>query len=145
MPKDQRLLYLLTRAGHSLQKRLNADLLQAAGITAPQAGALFHLQRCESCSPTALSLALGLDPSAISGMVRRLEGRELLRRSASNLDRRSATLRLTPEGRQAAERALPVVRAHEAQVRQGFSAEEIDVFRRVLQRIIAGPGEEAHA
>ena len=136
-PEDHRLLFLVARARQVLLKRLSAELAEVAEITAPQAGALFYLRDHEVCTLTELSRGLGLDNSAITGLVRRLEARGLVTRSPCPRDRRAAALGLTATGRAAAERALPVVREHDAALREGHSAEEIDTFRRVLRGIVA--------
>ena len=115
---------------------LNSALASGAGITAAQAGALAFIENNNGCTLTELSRGLMLDNSAITGLVDRLEKRELVMRNMSAGDRRAITVRLTDEGKKAANTALPVVKEFNAALQEGFSPDEVDAFRRVLVSII---------
>ena len=77
-----------------------------------------------------------LDNSAVTGMVDRLEKRSFVRRRGSPRDRRAINVYLTDAGYEAATKALSVVEKYNNEVKKGFSLEEIDAFRRILQSVI---------
>ncbi|MGW1891133.1 MarR family winged helix-turn-helix transcriptional regulator [Streptomyces sp. NPDC002004] len=77
----------------------------AAGLTASQAKTLSVLRRCPA-SMRSLATTLACDASNITGIVDRLEKRELVRREVSPTDRRVKNVVLTDEG----ERAIDDIR-----------------------------------
>ena len=136
MIKDDRLIFLLAQARNCLMTSLDRTLLAQAGITAPQAGALFYLLKNEGCLLSQLSQGLILDNSAITGMVDRLEKRNLIQRKNCPDDRRAIKIFLTDAGREVAHKSLPVVKEYNQAIKEGFSSEEINAFKSVLQAII---------
>ena len=136
MEPDDRLIFLLGHAWHRLYTRLDQALVARSGVTAAQAGALFHLMSHDGCLLSQLSQGLMLDKSAITGLVDRLEKKEMVERRDDPSDRRAIRIYLTKAGRAAATEALAVARRHNSEVREGLSAKEIETFSRVLQAII---------
>ena len=136
MGKDDRLIFLLGQARHRIITSLDKSLSETAGVTAAQSGALFYLMKNNGCLLRDLSRGLMLDNSAITGMVDRLEKRKFVKRRSSTRDRRALNIYLTDAGREAATKALTVVRKYNNAVKKGFSPEDIDMFRRILQSII---------
>ena len=136
MGKDDRLIFLLGQARHRIITSLDKSLSETAGVTTAQSGALFYLMKNNGCLLRDLSRGLMLDNSAITGMVDRLEKRKFVKRRSSTRDRRALNIYLTDAGREAATKALTVVRKYNNAVKKGFSSEDIDMFRRILQSII---------
>lgn len=136
MGKDDRLIFLLGQARHRIITSLDKSLSETAGVTTAQSGALFYLMKNNGCLLRDLSRGLMLDNSAITGMVDRLEKRKFVKRRSSTRDRRALNIYLTDGGREAATKALTVVRKYNNAVKKGFSPEDIDMFRRILQSII---------
>jgi len=136
LEKDDRLIFLLGQARHRLMTNLDKSLLETAGVTGAQAGALFYLMENNGCLLRELSHGLMLDNSAITGMVDRLEKRNLVKRRNSTRDRRAVNIYLTDSGRQAAAKALTVVKKYNNTIKEGFSSDQVDAFRRILQSII---------
>ena len=145
MDKDDRLIFLLGKARHRLITSLDKSLLNKAGVTTAQSGALFYLMKNDGCLLSQLSRGLMLDNSAITGMVDRLEKKDFIQRRSCANDRRAAKIYLTDAGREAATRALPVVKKYNKAIKEGFSSEEIDGFRRILQSVVDRFGEQAKA
>jgi DNA-binding MarR family transcriptional regulator len=79
-----------------------------------------------------LAEAMEVDRSTIVKVVDQLEGRGLIRRTPSALDRRSHCLHLTEQGTLSLERIETEVRAHEA----AFTAVLTDDERRFLIRLL---------
>jgi DNA-binding MarR family transcriptional regulator len=136
MERDERLIFLLGHARHRVYLRLDQALLERVGITTAQSGALFYLQGHDGCLPSQLGRGLRLDKSAITGLVDRLEKKALLERRNDPEDRRAIRLHLTQAGRDAAAKALPIVKQQNRAIKKGFSAEEVEVFARVLRTTI---------
>ena len=136
MDKDDRLIFLLAQARHRLMTGLDKALLEAAGVTTAQSGALFYLSINDGCLFKELSQGLMLDNSTITGMVDRLERKNLIERRSHPDDRRATKIYLTNAGREAAGRTLPVVKEYNQAIKEGFSSGEIDTFKRVLEAII---------
>lgn len=136
MREDRRLYFLLTQAEHALSKRAAATLSARLDISPVQCGALMFVRKHEGCLLKELSDGLGLNSSAITGLVARMERDELLRREACSEDGRASRLHLTARGRRAVEAALPLVRALNTAMTAGFTAEELEVVSRFLVTMV---------
>jgi len=136
MKKERRFIFLIGQARHRLMTRLDQALLETAGITAAQSGALYCLKENDGCLFTELSRALGLDKSAITGLVDRLESKGLVERRLTPADRRAISIVLTAAGKDAAERCLKVTRAFNSAITEGLSEKEIETFSKILQKVI---------
>ncbi len=90
-----RLIWALDHGLQSLSKRMQATL----GLTGPQRVALRIVGRRPGISPGELAGILRLHPSTLTGILRRLEGRRLLRRTRDPRDGRRWRLALTARGR----------------------------------------------
>jgi DNA-binding MarR family transcriptional regulator len=99
------------------------------GLTLPQFSVLGVLARVGPVPMSRLSAELRVTPPNVTGMVDRLERKELVRRLASPGDRRKKEIRLTAKGESLYER-----------VRNGYSAsiqESLDALTREEQEILA--------
>jgi len=137
MEKDERFIFLICLARHRLFASLDRALTDAAGVTAAQSGALYYLLDNDGCLLGALSQALKLDKSAITGLVDRLEKKGLVQRRTTPTDRRAINIYLTRKGRAAAEKCLHVTREYNSAIKDGLSHEEIECFSRILQMVIS--------
>ena len=99
-------------------------------------GALFYLRGNDGCLLSQMGRGLMLDKSAITGLVDRLEKKAMIERRNDPTDRRAIRLYLTRSVRDAANKALPVVKQQNRAIKKGFSPEEIEVFSRVLRTTI---------
>lgn len=116
----------LEAATHRVVDHLSADLREL-GLTPGEVNALVHLRADVLRSVAELQALTGQRPSTLTGVIDRLERRELVRRAVNARDRRSFVLELTSEGERAAER-----------VRAAFSALEERMLERVGERSVAG-------
>lgn len=136
MKEERRFIFLIGQARHRLMTRLDQALLEMAGITAAQSGALYYLKENDGCLFTELSRALGLDKSAITGLVDRLAGKGLVERRAAPADRRAISIVLTDAGRDAAGRCLKVTKEFNDAITEGLTEKEIETASKFLQKII---------
>jgi len=134
---DRRIFYKLSLAYHLLSKRTDSELHQAFGIGSVQLGAVFFLLKHEGCMLKELSAGLGLNNSAITGLVSRMEEAGLLTRTICSIDGRSYRLFLTEKARTLGQKAIPFVKKHNAKLCNGFSDEEIDTVIRFLDSIMS--------
>jgi DNA-binding MarR family transcriptional regulator len=89
-----RVLWNLQHALQSSSKRME----RAVGVTGPQRLALRVVGTLPGITPAELARVLHLDPSTITGVVRRLSDRKLITREADPSDRRLSRLRLSAGG-----------------------------------------------
>ena len=104
MSKPPRLIFLLNSAQRRLQQFIAAEQERAAraGTGAPspaQSGVLFVLAREDGATMGRLAQALDLAPSAMSGLVQRMEAQRWIERRASDVDARTQHVWLLPAGR----------------------------------------------
>ena len=104
MTKPPRLIYLLNSAQRRLQQFVAAEQERVArdGLAPPspaQSGVLFVLAKTDGATMGALAQALDLAPSAVSGLVQRMEALGWVLRRASEVDARTQQVWLQPPGR----------------------------------------------
>jgi DNA-binding MarR family transcriptional regulator len=83
-----------------------------------------------------LGRIVGVDNSAMTGLVDRLEKAGLVRREAKREDRRALLIRITPEGRNEAGRAAKIIRGVNEKIQEGFEAGQIEALKEVLRGIL---------
>lgn len=130
---DDRLIYLVFKSQHKLQSYLKKELV-AAGvkITPVQAGILFLLKQQNGRPMTELSQILFTDNSAITGLADRLEKSGFISREAAANDRRVNLIFITPSGIAEVEKAKAIITRVNSEIRQGFSDQEMETFKRIL-------------
>jgi MarR family transcriptional regulator, organic hydroperoxide resistance regulator len=133
MVNDDRLIFLVFSAQQKLKLYLNSAL-SAAGVrvTVAQTGILFLLKQKDGRTMTELSQILGIDNSTMTGLTDRLEKAGFLKRHASPGDRRASHIHITPQGLQEAEGAKQVIRRVNEEIKAGFSGEDVNAFKRIL-------------
>jgi MarR family transcriptional regulator, organic hydroperoxide resistance regulator len=137
MKKDDRLIYLISMAQLALRTRINTLFAEAGlRVTLPQATVLFLLTEKDCRMMSEMGRIIGVDNSAMTGLVDRLEKAGLVRREAKREDRRALLIRITPEGRNEAGRAAKIIRGVNEKIREGFEAGQIEAFKEVLRGVI---------
>ena len=134
MPPDDRLIYLLFTAQQKLRTYLKKMMTKEnVRVTTAQAGILFLLKQKDGRTMSELSQLLSIDNSTITGLVDRLEKTGLVRRNASPHDRRASHVFINPQGMEEVDKAKKVIRMVNQEIKNGFSAEELDSFNRILK------------
>ena len=136
MTTDDRLIYQIFMAQQKLQTSINKALI-AAGIkvTLGQAGVLFLLKGDDGQTMTELSHALAVKNATLTGLIDRLERSTFVRRKASLNDRRSIRIFITRKGIKECDKAKPIIKRINEEIKSGFSEKEIEVFKRVLNSV----------
>jgi DNA-binding MarR family transcriptional regulator len=96
------------------------------------------LLMCEAnagINQTRLGKALGIDRSTLVAMIDLLEGRGLVARTPSAVDRRSHALKLTRQGDAFLKALQPRLARHEAELARNLSAAERRQLMELLARI----------
>ncbi|QEG39204.1 HTH-type transcriptional repressor NicR [Roseimaritima ulvae] len=74
------------------------SLVSAYGLTGPQLAVLQELQRLGTASPKQLAAAVHLSQATVTGILKRLEARDLVNRQPSSADRRSVQIAISEHG-----------------------------------------------
>jgi DNA-binding MarR family transcriptional regulator len=146
---DRQLQESIARIGWSLRRVVSlvyqdsSAMMKECGITGPQSLAMKCLHRSKGpLSSMDLSRALGATPANVTGIVDRLEERELVERTREDDDRRKVLLRLTDAG---AEMAGSLRGPMEDKLSSGLGSlppREIAHIRRALDSLIDLLGSE---
>ena len=143
MIADDRLIFLLFRAQNKLKNYLRSQLTEAdVRITVVQAGILFLLKQRDGRTMTELSQVLSTDNSAVTGLADRLEKLGLIVRKMAPNDRRAHLIYITPDGLKEIDRAKGVIRRVNEEIKEGFSTEEINAFKKVLNGMFERFGKD---
>jgi len=93
---------------------------------------LMHIRHEDGMHQTQLAETIGRDKPSVTRALDALEDRDWLRRSVDPEDRRSHRLTLTDEGRQALDRATPIVHRIISRIFDPISESDYQVFLTVL-------------
>lgn len=127
--------FLLTNAQHTVFLLIEEDLAQF-DITPAQYGVLKCIWEFDIHNPKDIADMLGLKNSTVSGILDRMEGKELLTREIDKNDRRFISVELTEKGKMMEEPVNKVVDKVNEKVFQSFNADEVSAIRSYLRRII---------
>jgi MarR family transcriptional regulator, organic hydroperoxide resistance regulator len=121
---------------HSVE-RTSIRMESALGITAQQRFVIRLIGRLPGVTPGALADLLHVDRGSITAVLKRLEARELVRRTPDSGDRRRVSLALTARGRKLnVPTGVSVERAVELALDQSPVA-DVAAMKRVVRRLIA--------
>lgn len=127
------LLWALTHGLESASKRMHAEL----GITGPQRLVLRIVGHYGRISAGELADTLHVHPSSLTGVLRRLEEAELLRRESDPFDRRRALFELTRRGMRLNHQRAGTIEAIISTTLAKLPKERVNAARAVLKSIAA--------
>jgi DNA-binding MarR family transcriptional regulator len=137
MTRDDRLIYRLFMAQQKLRTHIgNALAAEGVRVTLGQTGILFLLLENDGQTMTELSKALAVENPTLTGLVDRLERAGFVTRAPNPSDRRSYRIHITAEGIEERDKALPIIKRMNEEIKSGFSQDEIEVFKRVLNSMV---------
>lgn len=134
--RPPRLFHLMSQAQHRLLKSTDSAFKDALGISTTQLGVLFLLQKNPGAMPKDVSHGLGINTSAITALIGRMEEAGLVRREPSDQDGRAVRLFATADGLAKATAARPILARLNARLTQNFSEREIGTIGRFLGSIL---------
>jgi DNA-binding MarR family transcriptional regulator len=135
--------YLLTRVKSTLSNMVTQRTQAELGITSVQASILFMVASGRCLLAAELAREYGIDASAVTRLIDRLEKRGLLSRVRSSEDRRAVHLALTEEGYALAARLPEIFTGVLDKVLVGFTPEEVGFLKSMLRRILANNSDLA--
>ena len=135
---DKRLFFLISKARHNLHKRMDGLMEVAVGISITQVAALLALEARDGRQMKDIGRFLGLNKSAVTGLVGRMEKNRLLKKKADAFDGRAARVFMTARGREILGRAKPVIKAENARMLRGYNQAETAVILRFLNGLAGG-------
>lgn len=135
-PKKPRLFHLMSLAEHRLLKSTDAAFKDEVGVSHTQLGVLWFLEQSPGAILKDVSDQLGINPSAITALIGRMEDAGLVRRELSDEDGRVAHIYATSEGLAKAALARPVLAKLNGRLMSNFSDREIATVARFLQSVL---------
>jgi len=140
MRNKPRLVFLLNSAQRHLAQWIaqQASSLPEIAGTAPsaaQSAVLFLLAKIDGLSMGELAEALDLAPSAVTGLVQRMETAGFAERRACTTDARAQRVWLRPQGRAIVPVLQRATQRINAQLTEGFTPEEIATVGRWLSHV----------
>lgn len=136
---------IIQHIAHAMFKEFNRDLKQY-NLTGVQANVLIYLffkEKDGDIFQKDIEKHLNLTNPTVTGVVKRLEQKELIKRYCSKDDGRYKCHVLTEKGREYAKYSIEYMRNEkEKQILNGFSDDEAEFLIKLLQRILKNLGEE---
>ena len=133
MVVEDRFIFLISKVCQklimNLQKAFSENGIE---VTPIQVMLLFYLQKNDGSSLTQISQGLMLENPTVTGLVDRLEKSGHVKRSDHPDDRRVYLVHITEKGKKVANKALPIVKKLNEEIKKGYSTEEIEGFKKVL-------------
>lgn len=131
--------YLLTNSQHAVYQYMSSQLAPF-DITPSQYGVLNCLWSSqEPCLPRQIAEMLCLETSTVSGILDRLQKKELIDRAINTENRREILVLLTEKGDALREPVLKIIDEVNRRVLEDFTEDEAAFFKSCLRRI----GEKA--
>ncbi|MFM0325843.1 MarR family winged helix-turn-helix transcriptional regulator [Caballeronia glebae] len=137
--------YLISRVRSTMWNMVTQHTTSELGITSTQASILFMLAVGKCLTAADIAREYGIDASAVTRLIDRLEKRGLLSRVRSEEDRRVVRLALTDEGRATAEKIPAIFTSVLDNLLAGFTPEEVGFLKSMLRRILANSCDPAVA
>jgi len=135
MPAKPRLFHLMAIAQHRLMKATDAAF-RPIGISGAQLGVLFLLEKRPGAMLKEVSDGLGINASAITALIGRMEDAGLVRRRPSEDDGRAVHIFATADGLAKIAAVKPILTRLNARLTADFSEREIATVGRFLDAIL---------
>jgi len=133
MAIEDRFIFLISKVCQKLIVNLQKAFSESGvEVTPIQVMLLFYLQKNDGSSLTQISQGLMLENPTVTGLIDRLEKLGYVKRSDHPNDRRVYLVHITERGNKVANKALPIIKKLNEQIKEGYSKREIDDFKKVL-------------
>lgn len=133
--------YWLLQTYNAISESLQ-DRLDEYDVTVAQWPVLYSLYKDSINAPAELAEYLGLNRSAITRLLDRLEKKKLIKRTGSSHDKRSVEVSLTKRGHKIVPQLAQISRETNNQFLAGLSKKEIQLFDEILKKIHSNKGKE---
>ena len=133
MAIEDRFIFLISKVCQKLIINLQKAFSESGvEVTPIQVMLLFFLQKNDGSSLTQISQGLMLENPTVTGLIDRLEKLGYVKRSDHPNDRRVYLVNITEKGNKVANKALPIIKKLNEQIKEGYSKSEIEDFKKVL-------------
>ena len=136
---DENAYHLQSQVGFILrkanQRHVSIFAAHIGDLTPPQFAALAKLHDIGETSQNQLGTLIAMDAATVKGVIDRLKARGLVEVSKHEVDKRRLLVNLTPEGREAIERLIPLARAITEETLAPLTAKETATFLRLLAKL----------
>ena len=133
MTIEDRFIFLISKVCQKLIINLQKSFSESGvEVTPIQVMLLFFLQKNDGSSLTQISQGLMLENPTVTGLIDRLEKLGYVKRSDHPNDRRVYLVHITEKGNKVANKALPIIKKLNEEIKEGYSKEEIENFKKVL-------------
>jgi len=130
-------MFLLSAANRRVQRWIEAEMAAKGGLTSAQSGVLFFLGKQDGALIGEVAEALDTAPSAMSGLIDRMERAGLVERRADPGDGRAQRIHMTDKGRAGRDYAKAGLDYTNTEITDGFTQAEIDTVARWLTSLQA--------
>jgi DNA-binding MarR family transcriptional regulator len=124
------------RAATAVRNHMENGVLAQQGLSWSAFTALFVLRVWGDMDARSLAAEAGVTAATLTGVMKTLEGRGLLRRKADRVDGRRILVSLTTRGRTVVGDVMPAFNRHESLVTQALTESEQDDLARSLRTIL---------
>ncbi|MBN8875008.1 MAG: winged helix-turn-helix transcriptional regulator [Rhodospirillales bacterium] len=129
--RDSCLCLQVQRAARALARRFD-DAFRPVGLTSGQFSLLMALNRPDPPTMGQVAAVLAMDRTTLTANLKPLEKQGLLAAAPDPTDRRMRRLSLTPAGRAALARALPIWEATQAELHARLGEQDVAALCRAL-------------
>lgn len=136
---DESIGYLLKRVRAMLGAAVEREIADH-DVTYEQWGVLLMMLKNRGDTAAMLARCMECDTGSMTRMLDRLEAKDLISRTRSTDDRRCVQLELTPGGKRMAERLVAAIVKVLNRHLEGFSVDELELFKSFLRRMLANRG-----
>lgn len=136
--------YWVNRLASAIRTVVDREL-KAFDMTRRQVAMIMHIERAGSPSASDLTQLLGVDSTAVTRMIDRLEEKELVQRHPDPNDGRRHLIEVTPEARALMPKIQRTAKRMEESFVEGVSPDELETFQRVMLRMLENVGEAGGA
>ena len=117
------------------QRHLSIFAAHISDLTPPQFAALAKLHDVGETSQNQLGQLIAMDAATVKGVIDRLKARGLVELTRHEVDKRRLLVSLTPEGRQAIERLIPLAQKITDETLSPLSPKEAATFMKLLAKM----------
>ncbi len=133
---DESIGYLIKRVRAMLSTAVEREIADH-DVTYEQWGVMLAMLTDRGDTAAVLARVMECDTGAMTRMLDRLEAKELIIRERSTDDRRRVKLALTESGKRLAERLVAAIVKVLNRHLEGFSVDELELFKGFLRRMLA--------
>lgn len=127
--------FWISRLASLMQEQFNHQL-KTLDVTWPQWMVLNVLNQALADTPAAIAQNIGVDRSAVTRLLDRLENKSLVRRHHDKLDRRSVKIEITEQGAQLMDELNQLARSHQDFFMSGLPNTEYRSFKGNIQKML---------